>query len=49
MIENNFEVLLLVDPIDEFSLQEVTAYEGKKLINVSKGEFKLKKSDDDKK
>jgi hypothetical protein len=27
----------------------VTSYEGKKLINVSKGEFKLKKSEDDKK
>lgn len=48
-MENEYEVLLLTDAIDEFALNEVDTYEAKKLINVSKGEFKLPENSDDKK
>ena len=47
-MENEYEVLLLTDAIDEFALNEVGTYEGKKLINVSKGEFTLPEISHDK-
>jgi len=39
--EKDVEVLLLDDPIDEFTLQNLSEYEKKKLKNVAKGDLKL--------
>jgi molecular chaperone HtpG len=35
------EVLYLIDPIDEWVVQSVTEFEGKKLVNVAKGDLDL--------
>jgi len=45
--EKEYEVLLLDDPIDEFCIQNIPEYEGKKLKNVAKGELKLDDDDDE--
>lgn len=45
--EREIEVLLLDDPIDEFCIQNIPEYEGKKLKNVAKGELKLDDEDDE--
>ncbi len=37
----DIEVLYMVDPIDEWVVQSVTEYDGKKLINVTKGDLDL--------
>jgi heat shock protein beta len=39
-------VLLLDDPIDEFTFQHLTEYEKKKMVNVGKGDFKFPEDDD---
>jgi len=45
--ERDVEVLLLDDPIDEFTLQNLSEYEKKKLKNVAKGDLKLWDEDED--
>ena len=47
--EREIEVLLLDDPIDEFCIQNIPEFEGKKLKNVAKGEIKLDEDDEDQK
>ncbi|MBF0100346.1 MAG: molecular chaperone HtpG [Desulfobacterales bacterium] len=47
--EKNFEVLLMTDPIDEWVVQNLTEYEGKKLKSAEKGDLGLDKVDDKKK
>lgn len=47
--EREIEVLLLDDPIDEFCIQNIPEYEGKKLKNVAKGDLKLDDDDEEKK
>jgi molecular chaperone HtpG len=39
--EKGFEVLYLVDPVDELVVQTLTEYEGKRLKSVGKGAFNL--------
>ena len=42
MIKKDYEVLLFDEPLDEYSLQRLTHFEGKNLVNVGKGDFKVK-------
>ena len=41
LIEKDYEVLLMDEPIDEYVLSRITHFDGKKLVNIAKGEFKL--------
>jgi molecular chaperone HtpG len=45
----DYEVLLMVDPIDEWVTQSLTEYKGKKLKSAEKGDLDLEKVDDEKK
>ncbi len=39
--DKGIEVLYLVDPIDEFIVQDIGSYDGKKLVSVTKGDLDL--------
>merc|ERR1719498_516749 len=43
------EVLYMVDPIDEYAVQQLKEYDGKKLISVTKDGLKIDETDDEKK
>ena len=43
-----YDVLLMHEPIDEYVLQQLTEYDGKKLVSITKEGFKLPESDDEK-
>ena len=45
----NYEVLLMTDPIDEWVVQNLTEYDGKKLKSAEKGDLELDPLDDEKK
>jgi molecular chaperone HtpG len=45
----DYEVLLMVDPIDEWVTQSLTEYKDKKLKSAEKGDLDVEKVDDDKK
>ena len=45
----DYEVLLMVDPIDEWVTQSLTEYKEKKLKSAEKGDLDVEKVDDDKK
>ncbi|MCP4748125.1 MAG: molecular chaperone HtpG [Desulfobacteraceae bacterium] len=47
--DKDFEVLLLSDPVDEWVVQNLTEYDGKKLKSAEKGDLDLEKVDDEKK
>ena len=49
VIKRGFEVLYMVDPIDEYCVQQLKEYDGKKLVSVTKEGLELPEDEDEKK
>jgi len=47
--KKGYEVLYMVDPIDEYCVQQLKEFDGKKLVSVTKEGLKLEESEDEKK
>merc|ERR1712093_35461 len=47
--KRNYEVLFMVDPIDEYCVQQMKEYDGKKLVSVTKEGLKFEESEEEKK
>lgn len=47
--KRGYEVLYMVDPIDEYVIQQLKEYDGKKLKNCSKEGLELEQTEDEKK
>jgi molecular chaperone HtpG len=47
--KKGYEVLYMVDPIDEYAVQQLKEFEGKKLISATKEGLKLDEDEDEKK
>merc|ERR1711977_20051 len=44
--KKGFEVLYMVDPIDEYAIQQLKEYDGKKILNITKEGLNIEKSDE---
>merc|ERR1712178_155270 len=47
--KRNYEVLFMTDPIDEYCVQQLKEYDGKKLVSVTKEGLKFDESEEEKK
>merc|ERR1712022_13378 len=47
--KKGYEVIFMVDPVDEYAVQQMKEYEGKKLISATKEGLDLGTDDDEKK
>jgi molecular chaperone HtpG len=47
--QKDFDVIYMVDPIDEYAVQQIREYEGKKLVCVTKEGLELETSEEEKK
>merc|ERR1719201_834756 len=47
--KRNYEALFMIDPIDEYCVQQLKEYDGKKLVSVTKEGLKFDESEEEKK
>lgn len=47
--KRGFEVIYMVDPIDEYCVQQLKEFDGKKLVSITKENLDLPESEDEKK
>merc|ERR1711967_204897 len=47
--KKGFEVLFMTDPVDEYMVQQMKDFDGKKLVNVTKEGLKLEETEDEQK
>ena len=48
LVERGYDILFMVDPIDEYMVQKLTEYESKKLVSVTKEGLELESTDEEK-
>jgi len=48
LIQRGYDILFMVDPIDEYMVQKLTEYEGKKLVSITKEGLEIESTDEEK-